>query len=85
MDNVKVLRHHEDLWFLRISCSVCQTQYLVAAIITEEKVPKVIADLTKAQLDKFRDMGKLTADDVLDVHSFLDGFDGDFSWLFREG
>ena len=82
--NIEVLGHYEDLWFLRISCSVCQTQYLVAAIITEERVSEIVTDLTKVELDKFRGALKLTADDVLDMHSFLKGFGGDFSRLFSE-
>ena len=84
VDNIEVMGHHEDLWFLGISCSVCQTQYLVVAIITEERVPEIITDLTKAELDKFGGAGKLTADDVLDIHGFLKGFDGDFSRLFSK-
>ena len=84
IDNIEVLGNYEDLWFLKISCSVCQTQYLVAAVITEEKVPEIVTDLTKAELDKFMSVGKLTADEVLDMYSFLKGFDGDFSRLFSE-
>ncbi len=84
VDNVRVLGHQEDLWFLSVFCSACQTQCLVAAVIKEDKAPKVITDLTEAELDKFRKMDKLTADEVLDMHSFLKGFDGDFSQLFSQ-
>ncbi len=80
--NVKVLSHQEDLWFLSVSCSACQTRCLVAAAIKKGKAPKVTTDLTKTELDKFKEMDKLTADEVLDMHSFLKGFDGDFSQLF---
>ncbi len=84
VDNVKVLGHQEDLWFLSVSCSACQTQCLVAAVIKESKTPKVITDLAEAELDKFKKMDKLTADEVLDMHSFLKGFDGDFSQFFSQ-
>jgi len=83
-DNVKVLGHQEDLWFLSVFCSACQTQSLVAAVVKEGKAPKVITDLTEAELDKFKKMDKLTADEVLDMYSFLKGFDGDFSRLFSQ-
>ena len=76
VNNVKVLDHQEDLWFLSVSCSACQTQCLVAAVIKESKAPEVITDLAEAEWDK------LTADEMLDMHSFLKGFDGDFSQLF---
>ena len=82
--NIDVLGHEEDLWFLRVSCSACNTQYLVAAIIREGRVPEVITDLTEAELDRFRNMDKLTPDDVLDMHNFLKDFDGAFSQLFSQ-
>ena len=84
IDNVKVLGHQEDLWFLSVFCPTCQTQSLVAAVVKEGKTPKAITDLTEAELDKFKKMDKLTADEVLDMYSFLKGFDGDFSRLFNQ-
>jgi len=84
VDNVRVLGHQEDLWFLSIFCSTCQAQCLVAAVIKEGKEPKVITDLTEAEREKFKKMGKLTADEILDMHLFLKGFDGDFSQLFSQ-
>ena len=84
VDKVKVLGHQEDLWFLSVSCSACQTQCLVAAVIKESKAPKVITDLAEAELDKFKKIDKLTADEVLEMHSFLKGFNGDFSQLFSQ-
>ena len=84
VDNVKVLGHQEDLWFLSVFCSACQTQCLVAAVVKEGKTPKVTTDLTEAELDKFKKMDKLTANEVLDIHNFLRDFDGDFSQLFSQ-
>ena len=83
-DNVSVLGHEEGLWFLRLFCPSCQTQYLVAAVIREGKTLEVITDLTEAELDKFRDAGRLTADEMLDMHNFLKDFDGDFSRLLGQ-
>jgi hypothetical protein len=54
----------------------------VAAVIKESKAPEIITDLAEAEWDKFQKMDKLTADEMLDMHSFLKGFDGDFSQLF---
>ncbi len=83
-DNVTILGHEEGLWFLRLFCPSCQTQYLVAAVIREGKTLEVITDLTEAELDKFRDAGRLTADEMLDMHNFLKDFDGDFSRLLGQ-
>lgn len=82
--NVNVLGHREDLWFLRASCPVCQSQCLVAAIIREGALPEAVTDFTRADLVKFKNMENVTADEVLDMHLFLRDFDGDFSGLFAQ-
>ena len=84
VDNISVLGHHEDLWFLSAFCSACHTQFLVAAVIKEGMEPEIITDLTEAELDRFRDAGVLTTDDILDMHRFLKDFDGNFSQLFSQ-
>ena len=83
--NINVIGHDEDLWFLSVLCPACHTRCLVAAVIKEGKVPEVITDLTGTELDKFKNAGSLTADEVLDMHNFLKKFDGDFSRLFSPG
>jgi len=83
-DNIEVIGHEENLWFLRILCVACHTQYLAAAVIKEDSTPEVITDLTEAELDKFSNMGRLTADELLDMHNFLKDFDGDFSRFFNQ-
>jgi len=82
VDNINVLSHDQDLWFLSASCLACHTRCLIAAIVSEGKAPEVITDLTEAELVRFRNAGKLTADDVLEMYNFLKNFDGDFSQLF---
>ena len=84
VDNVNVLGHQEDFWFLATICSACHTWCLVATVIREGKVPELITDLTEAELDSFRNAGELTADEVLDMHNFLKDFGGDFSQLFSQ-
>ncbi len=80
--DIKILGHQEDLWFLDVACSACHTRCLVTAAIKEEMAPAVITDLTEDELEKFRNAGVLTADEVLDMHRFLTDFDGNFSRLF---
>jgi len=85
VNSVSILGHCEDLWYLKALCSACHTQSLVAVVIKEDGMLEPVTDLTKAELDRFRDIDVLTADDVLDTHNFLKGFDGDFSQLFCKG
>jgi hypothetical protein len=82
VDDINVLGHQEDLWFLSALCPACHTRCLVAAVIREGKVPELITDLSEAELDRFRNAVQLTADEMLDMHNFLKDFDGDFSRLF---
>ncbi|HEX73721.1 MAG TPA: hypothetical protein G4N93_01010 [Dehalococcoidia bacterium] len=84
IDNIEILGHEENLWFLRVVCVACQTQYLAAAVIKDGKMPEIITDLTEAELDKFRKIEGLTADEVLDMHNFLKGFDGNFTRIFNQ-
>jgi hypothetical protein len=84
-DNVTVIGHQGDLWFLKVFCPTCHTQYLVAVVVKEGEAPEVITDLTEEELDKFKDAVGLTADEILDMHDFLKDFDGDFSRLFGRG
>jgi len=81
--NVDVIGHREDLWFLRVLCSACHAQCLVAAVVKEDRVLRAATDLTKAELHKFRD-NMIEVDDVLIMHNFLKEFNGDFSQLFGQ-
>ena len=85
MDDVSVLGHEDELWFLTVSCSACDTQYLVAAIVKVDSVPEVVTDLTEAEMGRFESFKVVNADDVLNMHDFLSSFDGDFSQLFERG
>ena len=85
LENIRILGHRQDLWYMGARCSACHTRSLVAVVVKEDRVREVITDLTDTELDKFKDMGVLTADDVLDMHNFLKEFSGDFSqFLNRE-
>jgi hypothetical protein len=82
---VDVLGHEEDLWFLKASCKACHAEFLVAAVIQESREFEPVKDITTAESVRFEKMGKLTADDVLDMHRFLKDFDGNFSRIFQGG
>jgi transcription elongation factor Elf1 len=74
-----ILGHYGDLWFLSVRCPACHSQGLVAAVIKEGRVPELVTDFTEEEYDKFREIDMVNADDVLDIHDFLEGFDGDLS------
>ena len=81
--NVDILGHREDLWFLRVFCSACHAQCLVAATVKKGGKPEAVVGLTEAELGE--SVGNvIELDDVLEMHNFLKGFDGDFSGLFNQ-
>jgi len=80
--HVRVLGHQENLWFLTVFCQGCQSQGLVAAVIKEGKPVEVVAELSEAERSKFSNSPAIGTDDVLDMHTFLKKFGGDFSSLF---
>ena len=82
IDNIKVLGYKDDVWFLNVFCPACHTQALVVATIKEGRPPEIVTDLTKAELAKFAQASPVSADDVLNLHGFLDNFEGDFVKLF---
>lgn len=84
IENIEILGHHDDMWFMSVFCVACRAQYLVTAVIDEEGAPERVTDLSTAELEKFRDTENLKVDEVLDMHRFLKKFDGDFSRLFSE-
>ena len=91
-DKVDVLGHQEELWFLSITCGHCRSQGLVAALIRDTKSdepPEVVelsTDIGETEQLEERQAGKppVTGDDLLDMHEFLNEFDGDFQALFGD-
>jgi len=82
-DNVEIVGHEEDLWFISLTCRSCRSRGLVAAMIREQKQPALITDLTEKEVAKAAYQEPVVADDVLDMHEFLADFDGDFVSLFE--
>ncbi len=80
--NISVLEHREDLWFLSVYCPGCKSQGLVAAVIREGKVPEIVTELTEVEKSKLSK--PIDSDDLIDMHTFLKDFGGDFSSLFSK-
>lgn len=82
VSNIRVLGHRDDLWFLHVFCTSCRSRGLIAIAIEEDNSLQIISDLTEPEYAKFRGGEGIGADDVLDIHSFLKDFSGDFARLF---
>lgn len=82
IQNLQVLGHRDELWFLNVSCTACGSQGMMAAVVKESRAYPVITDLSPEELERFGTTPAITGDDILDMHHFLKDFDGDFSRLF---
>jgi len=84
-DNINVLGCQSDVWFLNVSCPSCNGLALIVATFKQDKADTPITDLTQGDSTKFIGLGVITHDDMLDIHSYLREFDGDFIELFSKG
>jgi transcription elongation factor Elf1 len=80
--NISVLGYQSDVWFLNVSCPSCNSMALIAATLKKEKQSPSITDLTKAEISRLCDAEAITSDDIIDIYSYLQEFDGDFTKLF---
>ena len=93
-EDVHVLSRKSDMWMLMVSCSECHARNFVAAVIGDgdaEEAQLALRRLGEEQIGAqvelddadLADGDPISVDDVLEMHSFLDEFDGDFQGLFR--
>ena len=93
-DDVHVLSRKSDMWMLMVSCEECHARNFVAAVIGDGDAEEAQLALRRLGEEHIRsrndvepEMDQLSpdpvsVDDVLEIHAFLDGFDGDFKTLF---
>lgn len=95
-DDVHVLSRKSDMWMLMVSCGECQARNFVAAVIGDGDAEEAQLALRRLGEEHVRTRTDLepedegvpgepvSVDDVIEIHQFLEGFDGDFKALFRD-
>jgi hypothetical protein len=95
-DDVHVLSRKSDMWMLMVSCGECQARNFVAAVIGDGDAEEAQLALRRLGEEHVRtrtdiepeDAGEpgepISVDDVIEIHQFLQEFDGDFKALFRD-
>jgi hypothetical protein len=84
LENLAVVGHREHLWMVTVICERCHTQGFITAVIEGHDLgvqdsdggPLAAEQASEAVADP------VTTDDLLDIHQFLDEFDGNFVTLF---
>ncbi len=94
-DDVEVVSRKEDVWMMVVQCRDCHARSLVAAMVGEVSATSPMNQLldlalTEASFQEFEDIAPheagadpVSVDDVLEMHDFLEGFDGNFRKLLR--
>ena len=95
-DDVHVLSRKSDMWMLMVSCGECQARNFVAAVIGDGDAEEAQLALRRLGEEHVRTRSNIepedegvpgepvSVDDVIEIHQFLQGFDGDFKGLFRD-
>ena len=96
-DDVQVLSRKSDMWMLMVSCGECHARNFVAAVIGDGDAEEAQLALRRLGEEHLRSRLETVAaadvediasepvsiDDVLEIHEFLQGFEGDFRQLFK--
>lgn len=88
---VNLLAERDGLYFVDLDCTRCGSHTVAIVTIDQDDAEAAIADLSDMAFEPaFRTEEPLpahaapvTADDVLEMHEFLAGFDGDVTSLLR--
>ncbi len=83
-DDVKIVGHEDDLWFISAHCNACHTQGLIIALVERGESEEARTDLMDGEQVRFVEKEAVCTDDVVDMHNFLKEFDGDFVSLFAK-
>ncbi|MGH2561771.1 MAG: hypothetical protein ACRDJH_22115 [Thermomicrobiales bacterium] len=92
-DDVHVLSKKPDMWMMVVQCTDCHARSFVAAVLNDgdpDEARLALRQLTTETSSEMFDEAPaevskgppVSAIDVLDMHEFLVGFDGDFQALF---
>jgi hypothetical protein len=83
-----IIGHREQLWMIAVRCGGCQHQGFITAVV-ERQGPEERHAPRASRAEPFTEErvyivpdNPVTVDDLLDLHDFLDDFNGDFAGLF---
>jgi hypothetical protein len=89
LEDMRVVGRNGNLWVLAVRCPECASQSFVAAVVGEHDDGTTVEAATIDLIDDegYEDEADLvepvTVDDVLDMHRFLEEFDGNFLRMFN--
>lgn len=91
-DDIRIVSRTQDMWMMVVTCTECHARNFVAAVLGDgdpAEAQLALRRLSEApsgievELEDVLPAGDpVSIDDVLEMHEFLSGFDGDFGRLF---
>ena len=93
-DEIHVVSRRPDMWMMVVECGECHARNFVAAVLPDGDASDAQVALRRLSRGEEEAINGPTAppapsappvdvDDLLNLHQFLNGFDGDFQRLFR--
>jgi len=80
---LKFLGRKGDLYKVLVHCAVCDTYGIGTARLSSPEAPPEGETELQERVQEKMQASPVSADDVLDMHEFLQSFDGNFASLFR--
>jgi hypothetical protein len=78
-----LIHNWQDMWVLTTRCRHCDEQVQVVIFMHLDTEPEPATDLTPEEAEMATQWPAITSDDVLDIHTLLHRFDGDFEALLE--
>jgi hypothetical protein len=77
-----LMHRWEEIWLLSSHCRQCDEINHVIILMRLDAEPELVTDLTPEEMEEAEDWAPITSDDVLDIHLWLEAFDGSPEELF---
>lgn len=85
IDGKNIDRREDHTILVHADCERCKSSVVFSISLEGPEIFSVgmVTDLTSSDVRKFREASSLSIDEVIELHSFLEKFDGDFVKAFR--
>lgn len=80
--NIQLVQQAGSYYTYSVYCQYCNRQNFVTVFTNKDEISEPEVELTEEEIERF--CTPMCSDDVLDMHTFLIDFDGDFSTLFPD-
>ncbi len=91
-DDIRIVSRTQDMWMMVVTCTECHARNFVAAVLGDgdpaeaqlalRRLSEAPSGIDLQPEDTLPAGDPVSIDDVLEMHQFLSGFDGDFGRLF---